>query len=129
SPGEEHDGVTLKLSSSLARDLSPAQVEWAVPGLRESQISELLRALPKTFRRQLMPLHPKVGEIARQLQPRGPSLLEDLAKFIHDHYGVHVTASAWPPHALPEHLRPRIKLVGLSNNAVFTGRNLQQLVA
>ena len=70
SPGEAHDGVTLKLGFTLAQHLSPASVEWAVPGLRENQINELLRALPKAIRRELMPLAPKVPEIARELRPK-----------------------------------------------------------
>ena len=107
SPGEEHDGVTLKLDPALAQSLSPASVEWAVPGLREAQIGELLRALPKGLRRQLMPFPPKVAEIARDLRPGEHSLLHDLARFIHCRYGVEVPLSSWPAQALPPHLRPR----------------------
>jgi len=64
SPGEETDGVTLRLPLAVAESVSPASVEWAVPGLREAQIQELLRALPKSLRRELMPLGPKAAELA-----------------------------------------------------------------
>ncbi len=128
-PGEERDGVTLKLTPSLARDVSPAKVEWAVPGLRESQIAELLRALPKAIRRELMPFAPKVTFIARQLHPTGRSLVEDLSKFIREHFGIHAPVSAWPADALPNHLRPRIEIVGHHNRPAFAGRDLDQLRA
>ena len=98
-PGEEQDGVTVRIGFSLAQPVSAASVEWAVPGLRESQTSELLRALPKAIRRELMPLPPKVTEIARTLQPTGDSLRRDLARFLQDRYGVQVPtacASATP---------------------------------
>jgi ATP-dependent helicase HrpA len=36
SPGEEWDGVTVKLDVHTAQTVSPAKVEWAVPGLREA---------------------------------------------------------------------------------------------
>jgi ATP-dependent helicase HrpA len=126
-PGEDRDGVTLKLPASLARDVATAKVEWAVPGLRESQIAELLRALPKTIRRELMPFAPKVALIARELQPTGNSLLEDLSKFIREHFGVQVPVSAWPADSLPNHLRPRIEIMGRSNHPTLAGRDLDQL--
>ncbi len=125
SPGEEQDGVTLKLDAALVQSVSPAAVEWAVPGLREAQVGELLRALPKGLRRQLMPFAPRVAEIARDLRPGPHSLLHDLARFIHRRYGVEVPVSAWPAQALPAHLRPRVQIPGLQ--PVLAGRDLLEL--
>ena len=127
SPGEEQDGVTLKLDPALAQSLSPASVEWAVPGLREAQIGELLRALPKGLRRQLMPFPPKVAEIARDLRPGAHSLLHDLSKFIHCRYGVEVPLSSWPAQALPPHLRPRLEVLRHNLAPLLAGRDLLQL--
>jgi ATP-dependent helicase HrpA len=127
SPGEERDGVTLKLDTALAQTLSPASVEWAVPGLREAQVGELLRALPKSLRRQLMPFPPKVAEIARDLRAGGPSLLHDLSAFIQHRYGVQVPVSSWPAQALPPHLRPRIEVPRHGLQPVLAGRDLLQL--
>lgn len=127
TPGEEDDGVTLKLGQALAQVVSPATVEWAVPGLREAQIGELLRALPKGLRRQLMPFPPKVSEIARDLRPAGHSLRHDLSRFIQQRYGVEVPVTAWPAEALPQHLRPRIEIVGHDQQPILAGRDLHQL--
>ncbi|MDB6077198.1 MAG: hrpB 1, partial [Akkermansiaceae bacterium] len=127
APGEEQDGVTLKLGFTLAQSLSRASVEWAIPGLREGQISELLRALPKALRRELMPFPPKVAEIARELRPTGQSLQQDLAKFIHQRYGVEIPLSSWPADAIPQHLRPRIEIVGNDQKTLGAGRDLDQL--
>ena len=69
APGEEHDGVTIELPFSLAQTASSALIEWSVPGLREEMINELLRALPKSIRRELMPFPAKVSEIIRTFQP------------------------------------------------------------
>jgi hypothetical protein len=73
APGEERDGVTIKLPWSLAETIAPAVLDWAVPGLREKQIGELLRALPKALRKELMPFPPKIQEIVREFQPSGES--------------------------------------------------------
>ena len=44
APGEEHDGVTIELPFAVAQSASAALLAWAVPGLREEMINELLRA-------------------------------------------------------------------------------------
>jgi ATP-dependent helicase HrpA len=129
APGEEHDGVTIKLPFTIAQSVSPAQLEWAVPGLREEKIAELLRALPKSIRRDLMPFPPKVTEIVQEFQPTGPSFLHDLATFIFRRYGVQVSATDWPADALPAHLRSRIEIVGNDQKLMGSGRNLEELRA
>ena len=127
TPGEDEDGVTVKLGFTLAQSIPQASVEWAVPGLREGQINELLRALPKALRRELMPFPPKVAEIARDLQPTGESLQVDLARFIRERYGVMIPADAWSADAVPAHLRPRVEVIGNDLKTLGTGRDLNQL--
>ncbi len=127
APGEEHDGVTIELPFNLAETASSALIEWAVPGLREEIIGGLLRALPKSIRRELMPFPPKVPDIVREFQPTGTSFLQDFAAFLHRRYGVAVKAADWPANALPAHLRPRIEIVDAERKSLGTGRDLAQL--
>jgi len=102
-------------------------VEWAVPGLREGLVNELLRALPKSLRRELQPFPPKVAEIVRDLEPAGASLQQDLAAFIRRRYGVEIPPGAWPADAVPAHLRPRIEVVGHDQKVLGTSRDLGAL--
>jgi ATP-dependent helicase HrpA len=127
SPGEEHDGVTVKLGFSLAQTVSQARVEWSVPGLREGLVSELLRALPKSLRRELQPFPPKVAEIVSELQPAGDSLQQDLAAFIRRRYGVEIPPGVWPTGAVPAHLRPRVEVVGNDQKVIGASRDLGTL--
>ena len=127
TPGEEQDGVTVKLGFTLAQTISQACIEWSVPGLRESLVNELLRALPKSIRRELMPFPPKVAEILAELQPTGDSLQTDLAAFIRRRYGVEISPNAWPADAIPAHLRPRIEVSGHDQKILGTGRDLGSL--
>src|ERR1035437_5544544 len=127
TPGEEQDGVTVKLGFSLAQTISQASVEWAIPGLREGLISELLRALPKSIRRDLMPFPPKVEEILRNFQPVGDSLPHDLAIFIRQNYGITIPPNTWASDAVPAHLRPRIEVIGNDQKSLGTSRDLGAL--
>ena len=127
SPGEENDGATVKLGFSLAQTVSQSCVEWSVPGLREGLVNELLRALPKSIRRELQPFPPKVVEIVNELQATGESLQADLALFIRKRYGVEIPLNAWPTDAIPAHLRPRIEVVGNDQKTIGTSRDLATL--
>jgi ATP-dependent helicase HrpA len=127
APGEEKDGVTIQIGLDQAQNISTASVQWAVPGLREEQAAELLRALPKSIRRELMPLPQKAAEIARDFHPQGESLLADLAAFIRQKFGVLVPVASWRLDALPAHLRPRIEVVGHDKKTVTAGRDLDEL--
>ena len=124
SPGDDHDGVTVKLGFSLAQTVSQSCVEWSVPGLREGLVNELLRALPKSIRRELQPFPPKVAEIVSELRPAGESLQQDLAAFIRRRYGVEIPPDAWPLDAIPAHLRPRIEVDGQRPKVIGASRDL-----
>jgi ATP-dependent helicase HrpA len=127
APGEEQDGVTVKLGFALAQSVAPASVEWAVPGLREAQVAELLRSLPKSIRKSLMPLPEKVMEITRDFRPTGQYLKLDLGRFIQQRFGVEIPGSVWPAEPIPQHLRPRIEIVGTDQKLLGAGRDLGQL--
>ncbi|HYG23949.1 MAG TPA: ATP-dependent RNA helicase HrpA [Verrucomicrobiae bacterium] len=124
APGEEHDGVTVRLPFSVALTAPAAELQWAVPGLRSEMISELLRSLPKSIRKELMPLPPKVEEIVREFRPAGSAFMRELGTFLHRKYGVAVPESAWPADALAPHMRPRVEIIDESQKALSAGRDL-----
>jgi len=129
TPGEEQDGVTLRMPAALVSHTSVAQVQWAVPGLRVSQVAELLRGLPKSLRRELMPLQPKAEEIASELKPASKSLTHELSQYVLREYGVQVPPSAWPLDQLPLHLRPRVEVFDSHQRTLGVGRDLAALQA
>ncbi|MBL9179055.1 MAG: ATP-dependent RNA helicase HrpA [Verrucomicrobiaceae bacterium] len=124
-PGEEHDGVTVKVPLQLASHLTSGQVQWMVPGMREEIANALLRALPKVIRRDLMPIDPKGREIAAEFDPGHEDFFTALAAFITRRYRIHVKAEDWPPQSLPAHLQPRVEVLDPKKNTVVTaGRDL-----
>lgn len=124
SPGEENDGVTVRVPLPAAAQLTSSQIQWMVPGLRLEQIAVLLRALPKSVRKPLMPIEPKIAEVAAQFQPGRGEFLAELAAFLTKKYRVEVWARDWPPNSLPSHLQPRIEVVDHTNKALASGRVL-----
>ncbi len=127
APGEDRDGVTVRMPFTLAQVIDPAALDWSVPGLREPQILHLLQALPKAIRRPLMPLQPKAKEMAEALRPQGSAFLPGLAQYIREHYGVEIPPAEWDANLLPAHLRPRFEVIGKDNKLVAHGRDLKAL--
>ena len=127
APGEERDGVTVRVPLPAVDTLTAGQVQWMVPGLRVEQANVLLRALPKAARRALQPLEPKVREVAENFEPGRADFLTALAGFLATRYGVEIQAADWPPDSLPAHLRPRVEVVDRDNKPLAAGRDLSAL--
>jgi HrpA-like RNA helicase len=127
APGEEHDGVTIRLPVTLADAVTPALLEWSVPGLRAAMMDELLRSLPKSLRKELLPIDPKVQEIVRDFRPDGSSFHASLGRFLKERYQLTVPPEAWKAEGVPAHLRPRIELIGNTPKPVAAGRNFAAL--
>ena len=127
APGEERDGVTLRLSVPLAEMVDASQLDWLVPALREERVLYLLRELPKALRRPLMPLNAAAHEIVANVAPTGGRFVEAMSAFVHRKYGVEIPLTTWPLDSLPGHLRPRFEIVAMDGAALAAGRDLVAL--
>jgi ATP-dependent helicase HrpA len=125
APGEEHDGITVKLPVALAPLVQPGMLDWLVPGLREEQVEFLLKQLPKAIRVSLMPLAPKVKDLAAALSPSDG--LDALCQLVRQKYGVQVPATAWTRELLPDYLRVRVAITGKDQQVLAAGRDLEGL--
>jgi ATP-dependent helicase HrpA len=128
-PGEENDGVTVRVPAQLAGHLTSGQIQWMVPGIREELANVMLRALPKVIRRQLMPIDPKAREIAAEFDPGREAFLDALADFITRRYRIQVRAEDWPPQSLPAHLQPRVEVLDpkKNNTVIAASRDLDTI--
>ena len=68
APGKEEDGITCQVSLEQLPYLDPQEFQWAVPGLWPELFTALIRALPKTVRRQLVPAPQVAAEVSRWIE-------------------------------------------------------------
>ena len=94
-PGEDEDGITVKVPYKLAHAVDPEILEWLVPGLLEEKITALLRSLPKSIRKQLVPIPAKAKIIAAALKPTHSTFLASLQDHIRQHYHIQIEVSDW----------------------------------
>lgn len=126
-PGQENDGVTVQVPLPVASQLSNAEVQWLVPGLREEIILTLLRALPKQKRTLFMPLEAAAQKIVREFKPKRGDFLEALAEHLQFIFRADIKVSEWPPDCIPPHLRPRLEVIAKDNKAVLSSRDLKEV--
>lgn len=122
--GDPADGVTLRVPMRLVGRLPAAFPQAIIPGLWREKIWQLLKGLPKDWRKRLHPLKESCQFILREFSsPRGP-LNGDLSRFLRERLGVEIPVSAWPMETLDEHLRLRIALIGEDGAEHFASRDI-----
>jgi ATP-dependent helicase HrpA len=126
-PGQDEDGITLSVPYKLVQAIDPEVLEWLVPGVLQQKITALLRDLPKSIRKQLVPIPDRAKEIATVLKPTHPTFLESLADHIYQRYRVPIQSGDWNTEELPAHLRMRIEVRGNDDKQFASGRDLHVL--
>ncbi|MBW2739344.1 MAG: ATP-dependent RNA helicase HrpA, partial [Deltaproteobacteria bacterium] len=122
-PGNQDDGVTIKVPSALAATVPAESIDWLVPGLYRDKITALIKGLRKDYRKQLVPVTNTVDIIAKEMPEESTSLIAALSKFIFRRFGVDIPASAWSEAQVPDHLKMRISITGPKDEVVCTGRD------
>ncbi|WP_233197733.1 ATP-dependent RNA helicase HrpA [Cryobacterium sp. Y57] len=76
-PGEEDDGVTVRIPLALLARLSPNGFDWQVPGLRAELVTAMIKSLPKSIRRNVVPAADWAVRLLGEL-PGEPGIVETL---------------------------------------------------
>ncbi len=127
APGEDDDGVTLICPVEVLNRVSAARCEWLVPGMLEEKITLLIKALPKSLRRNFVPAPDFAAAAKAAMDPADGSLLGGLSRQLHRMTGVKVTQEDWDTGNLPKHLSMRFEVVGNTGQMLRAGRNLTAL--
>jgi len=131
-PGQAEDGVTVRVTQAEAEALTPAALDWAVPGHLAEKVEVMLKALPKELRRSLIPLAETATRLAGELpllaaRPKQPTLGEALAELLQPRLGVKIDPSLWSAKALPDHLRVRVEVVDAKDRVLCASRELAEI--
>ncbi len=127
SPGAEDDGVTVRIPMAALNALQPEPFEWLVPGLLEEKVITLIRSLPKTLRRNFVPVPDFARAVLESLPPREGSLEAAVRSDLRRMTGVDLPADIWEQVEVPVHLQMRFALVDDGGRIIDTGRDLAAL--
>ena len=69
-PGAAADGISITVHQAALSQISDERLGWLVPGLLESKLIALIKALPKRIRRNLVPAADVAKLIAKEMAPQ-----------------------------------------------------------
>ncbi len=126
-PDADDDGVTLTVPAAMLPQLPVHALEWLVPGLLREKCIALLKSLPKSIRRQVVPIPDWVDAALETLVPDERPLTEALGEFIRRRTAVRVHSDDWRLDLLPPHLIMNVRVVDHAGKTLGQGRDVRAL--
>ena len=133
APGDDMDGITLAVPAASVGAVKPETLDWLVPGMVREKIENLIKNLPKEYRRRLVPVSTTVAVIEKELPElrkaidtgKNPetALETALSRFILSRFKVDIPASVWVSNSLVPHLSMRIAITGPDGRILAEGRD------
>ncbi|MGS2744010.1 ATP-dependent RNA helicase HrpA [Halomonas sp. LS-001] len=127
APEADDDGVTLTVPAAMLPQLPAYALEWLVPGLLREKCIALLKSLPKSIRRQVVPIPDWVDAALETLVPDDRPLTEALGEFIRRRTATRVHPDDWRLEQLPAHLFMNLKVISHAGEVIGQGRDLRAL--
>ncbi len=125
-PDDRHDGVVVDVPLEQLNRLDLEQFLWQVPGRREELVTALIRSLPKSWRRALVPAPDHARAVLERLTPGERPLVAAVADELRRVSGVAVPPDAFDVSRLPAHLRVTFRVVE-DGVVVAEGKDLDDL--
>ena len=105
-PAAGDDGVTVEVPLEFLSRVRAEPFEWLVPGLLEEKVLAMLKLLPKSSRRELLPLADAAREFLAEGARGTGSLGDALREFLRSRRGVDVPEDSWQRSRLEAKLSP-----------------------
>ncbi|GAW95223.1 MULTISPECIES: ATP-dependent RNA helicase HrpA [Colwellia] len=129
TPGDIDDGISLIIPIALLNQVQDVGFDWLIPALHHELVIALIKALPKTLRRNFVPA-PNYAQACLAAMPSEQGDLQPaLAKHLLRMTGVRLPEDAWHDISLPVHLTMNFQIVDDKGKLLKQGRDLNELKA
>ncbi len=129
APGADHDGATILVPEDGLSQLYPDQVAWGVTGHLPEKIVALIRSLPKSIRRSLIPAPETAQKVLSCLEVGKGDFYGQLAAQLSKIAGEPVSADQFDLDKVPTHLRMNVRVLDQQGRTVAEGRDVSDLRA
>lgn len=127
APGAEDDGATVKLPLAGIGQLDDVQSGWLVPGLMQSRIVALIRSLPKSLRRNLVPAPDTATRVANEIEFGRGNFMDAVARLLTQIGGEPVSAGDFDSQKIDEHLHVNLQVVDDAGEVLAQGRSVREI--
>jgi ATP-dependent helicase HrpA len=126
-PGNEEDGVTARIPVEQLAHVRAVGFDWLVPGMRDELAAALIKTLPKTLRRSVVPAPDFAAAALAVLTPRAEPLRAGLARELSRLGSVPIAPTDFDVSALPDHLRMTFAAIGDDGAVLARDKSLAAL--
>ena len=123
-PGEDHDGVFVNVPAEALGQLSDQRLSWCVPGWIETKIVQMIRSLPKSVRRNLVPAPDTARRVAAGLKFAQGSFYQEVAKQLALEAELPLTAADFDIDKIDAYLTMGIRVLDPQGKVLAEGRSI-----
>jgi len=129
SPGDIDDGISVVIPIALLNQCQDEGFDWLIPALRYDLVVALIKALPKSLRRNFVPAPNYAQACLENINESQGRLVDALSKQLLRMTGVTLPEDVWQNVELPPHLTMNFQVVDEKGIVQKQGRDLNQLKA
>lgn len=124
--GDKRDGVTIMIPINILNQVKNRGFDWQVPGFREDLVIALIKSLPKSLRKNLVPAPNYAQAFLNRVGATDQPLLETLETEFRKMTGVKITNEDWQLDQIPDYLKISFSIVD-NNKEIAFGKDLDKL--
>ena len=124
--GDKRDGVTITIPINILNQVKNRGFDWQVPGFREDLLIALIKSLPKSLRKNLVPAPNYAQAFLNRVGATDQPLLETLETEFRKMTGVKITNEDWQLDQIPDYLKMSFSIVD-NNKEIAFGKDLDKL--
>lgn len=126
-PGGEDDGATIRIPQEALSQIDDVQTGWLVPGLNESRIAAMIKSLPKSIRRNFIPVPETAKKVMESLEPGSGSFVRSVARQLSRIAGEPVSVDLFDSQKVDNNLLLNLQVVDENGELIEQGRDIIQL--
>lgn len=127
APGSPEDGVTMHIPVDVLHQVPEYLPEWLVPGLLKDKLIVMFKGLPKSYRRNLVPIPAHVERILPRLKAENKPLAQVLEHELKRSTGKTIPEDAWQDFVPDDFYRMRFSLENSEFKVLGASRDLNDL--
>ncbi|MEX1032727.1 MAG: ATP-dependent RNA helicase HrpA, partial [Cellvibrionaceae bacterium] len=126
-PGQAQDGVSIHVPIHGLHLLPENRLQWLVPGMLREKCVQLIKGLPKQWRKHFVPVPDFADRALARMQLSDEALTGALGRALQQLTGLEVPVSCWNAVTVDAYYRFYIKVLNEQGKVVDGSRDLEQL--
>ena len=124
--GNTRDGVTISIPLNILNQIKDTGFDWQVPGFRYDLVIALIKSLPKSLRKSLVPAPNYAEAFLSRVNSIEHPLLETLENEFRKMTGIKIQPTDWQLEQVPDYLKMNFSIVDKGREIAF-GKDLMMI--